>query len=298
MVEQTLREDPAAAYGKMDFATRDRYRHAVEKMARSSRLSEREVARHAIHLAQQGASRSGGDGREAHVGFYLIDKGVPQLERTAEVRLSTSDVASANERPVSVAPLCRHDRLDDGDLHRRLTGTGVCRGRGRLVTRTGRSPVTTLHKSTGGRAGELACDSVGDAACAAANGLLQGYPPESSALVVVPTMLSSVENIEELIEALEVRFLANRDDHLHFGLLTDFRDAHEETLPEDEPLLRLAQKRIEELNGKYREATRDAFFLFHRPRRWNPGERVWMGYERKRGQACGFECVSARRSAE
>ncbi len=112
----------------------------------------------------------------------------------------------------------------------------------------------------------------------------EGIPPESRALVVVPTMLSSVENIDELTEALEVRFLANRDAHLHFGLLTDFRDAHEETLPEDEPLLRLAQKRIEELNEKYREATRDAFFLFHRPRRWNPGERVWMGYERKRGK--------------
>ncbi len=112
----------------------------------------------------------------------------------------------------------------------------------------------------------------------------KGIPPESRTLVVVPTMLSSAENIEELIEALEVRFLANRDDHLHFGLLTDFRDAHEETLPEDEPLLRLAQKRIEELNEKYREATRDAFFLFHRPRRWNPRERIWMGYERKRGK--------------
>ena len=75
VVERTLSEDPAAAYGKMDFATRDRYRHEVEKMARSSRLSEREVARHAIHLAQQGAGGNGGDDREAHVGFYLIDKG-------------------------------------------------------------------------------------------------------------------------------------------------------------------------------------------------------------------------------
>ena len=112
----------------------------------------------------------------------------------------------------------------------------------------------------------------------------KGIPPESRTLVVVPTMLSSVENIEELTEALEVRFLANRDGYLHFGLLTDFRDAHEENLPEDEPLLRMVQKRIDELNEKYREATRDAFFLFHRPRRWNPGERIWMGEERKRGK--------------
>src|SRR5205823_6084003 len=69
VVERTLREDPAAAYGKMDFATRDCYRHVVEKMARSSRRSEREVARHAVHLAQQGASKNGGDDRAAHVGF-------------------------------------------------------------------------------------------------------------------------------------------------------------------------------------------------------------------------------------
>ena len=26
------------------------------------------------------------------------------------------------------------------------------------------------------------------------------------------------------------------------------------------------------------------FYLFHRPRLWNPVERVWMGYERKRGK--------------
>ena len=93
------------------------------------------------------------------------------------------------------------------------------------------------------------------------------------------------------IEALEVRFLANRDEHLYFGLLTDFRDADEETLPEDELLLRLAQKGIEELNGKYRETARDAFFLFHRPRRWNAGERVWMGYERKRGKLADLNAL-------
>ena len=112
----------------------------------------------------------------------------------------------------------------------------------------------------------------------------KGIPPESRALAVVPTMLISTQNIEELIEALEVRFLANQDKNLHFGLLTDFRDAVEETMPEDEPLLRLARQKIEELNEKYRRGKDDTFFLFHRSRRWNPQERVWMGYERKRGK--------------
>ena len=77
-----------------------------------------------------------------------------------------------------------------------------------------------------------------------------GIPPESRTLVVVPTMLAGSRNIEDLIEALEVRFLANRDDNLHFGLLTDFRDAARGDAPEDEPLLRLAARRIEDLNAK------------------------------------------------
>jgi len=62
----------------------------------------------------------------------------------------------------------------------------------------------------------------------------EGIPPESRTLVVVPTMLTSPRDIEDLVESLEVRFLANRDDNLHFGLLTDFRDASEATTPEDE----------------------------------------------------------------
>jgi cyclic beta-1,2-glucan synthetase len=112
----------------------------------------------------------------------------------------------------------------------------------------------------------------------------QGIPSELRTLVVVPTILSSPQEIEDLCESLEVRFLANRDDHLHFGLLTDFCDAVEETLPDDELLLRLARLRIEALNATYPNPEGDSFFLFHRPRRWNPRDRIWMGYERKRGK--------------
>ncbi|HEU4441621.1 MAG TPA: glycosyltransferase family 2 protein, partial [Burkholderiales bacterium] len=109
-----------------------------------------------------------------------------------------------------------------------------------------------------------------------------GIPPPSRTLVVVPAMLSGAAQIERLVEALEVRFLANRDENLHYALLTDFQDADQETLPADEALALAARDGIDALNRKYRSAER--FFLFHRPRRWNPGERRWMGYERKRGK--------------
>jgi cyclic beta-1,2-glucan synthetase len=52
-------------------------------------------------------------------------------------------------------------------------------------------------------------------------------------MVVVPTMLTSLEGVDRLLETLEIHHLANRDPHLHFALLTDFRDAPEEILPGD-----------------------------------------------------------------
>ena len=102
-------------------------------------------------------------------------------------------------------------------------------------------------------------------------------------LLFLPCLLNT-QNIEDLAEALEVRFLANQDKNLHFGLLTDFKDAAQEKLEEDDQLIQLVSKKITELNEKYPGENKDTFFLFHRPRKWNPNDRIWMGYERKRGK--------------
>ena len=78
-----------------------------------------------------------------------------------------------------------------------------------------------------------------------------GIAPEARTLVAVPTLLTDRQSVQSLIEALEVRFLANRDPLLHFALLSDFPDAAEETLPTDAPLLQLAQDGINALNRAY-----------------------------------------------
>ncbi|HYM11851.1 MAG TPA: cyclic beta 1-2 glucan synthetase, partial [Bryobacterales bacterium] len=283
-VEQTLREDPGGVYGRMDFATRDRYRHVVENIAKSSRLSEGEVARKAVELAQGGAVRNAGGPQAAHVGFYLIDKGLPRLERSVEMHVSPLEALQRLSRRFPLLLYAGTILLITVILAGSLLAKAYAGG---------------LHSWKLGLVGVLSLLCVSHLAIALVNWLATllarphllprmdfsaSIPPESRTLVVVPTMLISAQNVEDLIEALEVRFLANQDDHLHFGLLTDFRDAHQERLPEDEPLLGLARQRIEELNQKYRSATSNAFFLFHRPRRWNPRERLWMGYERKRGK--------------
>ena len=86
LVEETLRSDPADVYRSMDFATRDRYRHSVEFLARHSRLSEADVARRAIQLAADSGREKGREDRTAHVGYYLIDKGRSIMGRQVKVR--------------------------------------------------------------------------------------------------------------------------------------------------------------------------------------------------------------------
>ena len=52
-VEAILREDPAGIYPRQDFATSDRYRRAVEMIARGSKADEIEVAQRAVELARR-----------------------------------------------------------------------------------------------------------------------------------------------------------------------------------------------------------------------------------------------------
>ncbi len=281
-VEQTLAKDPGATYSDMDFTTRDRYRHVVERVARASRRTELEVAATAVRLAT--LSDNIDDGRRRHVGFYLIDAGLIQLQQALGVRSPFwGKLWVWNQKLVF---------FNYFGLILLITA-GITGG---LLFKAGQSGLS---------AGWMVLLGIVIALCAsqvavtlvnwAVSWLVtpqplprmdftNGIPSQWRTLIAVPAMLSSVAEIESLIEALEVRFLGNRDSHLHFVLLTDFNDALQEHMPEDEALIALAQERITELNKLYPRENEDIFFLMHRPRRWNAGEQRWMGYERKRGK--------------
>jgi cellobiose phosphorylase len=272
-------------YSEMDFATRDRYRHVVEQVAKHSRLAEWEVAAQAARLARHAADAKGVRERSAHVGYFLIDHGLPQLEAAAQARrLSLGEKLrrSAERHPLLVYLGAT------GSITLAVAATALFQawryGAGLWLL----APMALLVL--------LGTSHLG---VAIVNWLItlfvtprtlprmdfsEGIPRECRTLVAVPTMLTGLQGVSELIEALEVRYLASRDKHLHFALLTDWRDAPSEAMPDDDALLDRARQGIEALNEKYKEERGDIFFLFHRPRRWNPQEGVWMGYERKRGK--------------
>jgi hypothetical protein len=255
VVEKKLREDPGGLYARMDFATRDRYRHAIEEIAKGSPLPESEVARRAIQLAHEGAARAGGssgdDERTAHVGYYLIDKGRPRLERAARMRLTAGQVVRRIGRrgPLFfyLGAIAVITAALTAQLVREALGEGVD---GPMLAVL--ALLLTLASS------QLAVSMVNWLATLIVTpqplprmDFSAGLPPTSRALVVVPTLLTSPSDIAALVDALEVRFLANRDANLHFALLTDFVDASSENEPEDESLVALARQGIEALNSKY-----------------------------------------------
>jgi cyclic beta-1,2-glucan synthetase len=282
IVDRELRKDPQDVYGKMSFATRDRYRHVVEKIAKKSNSSEAEVAVKAIRLAQ--ASWNKKESRAGHVGFYLIGEGRETLERSVVMRGSISRSLRIKGRQHSV-PLYLGAILAASILITRIfTVTAHANGvRGSalaLATILALLVVTQFVVTVlNWLMTKLALPDL-----LARMDFSSGIPSELRTLIVVPTMLTSAESVAGLVEALEVRFLANRDDNVHFCLLSDFRDADRENMPEDGPLLNLAQAGIADLNRQYSRQGIDTFFLLHRARRWNAGEQLWMGYERKRGK--------------
>ncbi|WP_018130856.1 GH36-type glycosyl hydrolase domain-containing protein [Effusibacillus pohliae] len=116
----------------------------------------------------------------------------------------------------------------------------------------------------------------------------RGIPAEAATMVVIPVIWSTVEEVQELVDRLELHYLANRESNLHFALLGDFSDAEQENLPQDEPVLAAARAGIETLNRTYSRPGGPTFHLFQRRRLWNPSEGVWMGWERKRGKLAEF----------
>ncbi len=285
LVEQTLRQDPDGTYARMDFATRDHYRHVVERIARQSGAAEHDVARFALQAARDHA---GGDDGSAHVGYYLIDDGFERLRAdVAALGGGVRRVPRSLRRVPLPAYLVPIGLVTAGFAILLLTDSGA-RWR-EWGTIAALSVLATIVFS------EMAIALVNWAATLLVPprplprlDFSRGIASDARTLVVVPTLAGSRAAVDALVEGLEVRFLANRGPHLHFGLLIDPPDADQASLPGDAEVLAHAEQRIRGLNARYapehQEAGGDLFFLFQRGREWNPREGAWMARERKRGK--------------
>ena len=279
VVDQILRED--SVYARMEPASRDSYRRAVVEMAVRSRKSEAEIARQAIELARQGQCESAG--YASHVGYFLIDDGRELLRKLIGYR--SSPLGWLTERIICHASSAYLLAIEFAAF---LLTASLLLACGRSVSMAVILPLL-LVPATG-----AAIDIVNQLIALLFPprvlpklDLSKGIPDDCVTVVAVPTLLLNESQTRQMVEALEVRFLGNRDKNLHFALLTDSVDSRSGPSDED-PLIRLCSQLIERLNRKYAQQSRGAFFHFHRRQVYCASEGTWMGWERKRGKLLDF----------
>lgn len=283
-----LARDPDNIYARMDEETRAGYMTRVAHLAKHSNLSEVQVAEAAVQLASDACQASNEDDRlrcrKAHVGYYLFEEGLPELahrigyhsparEHLSRLMKGYADdvyiisilLITAFTVAALIVPIVPHNSFAWAMAALFLALLPATQGASDIVNNS----VTALLEPRA-----LPKLDFSD-----------GIPHANSTFVVVPTLLLKEQQVRELFEELEARWLANTDPNLHFGLLTDLPDS--ETRPHSEDrneLVDLAVRLTDELNAKYASEGGGAFLLLHRHRVFNRRQGVWMGWERKRGK--------------
>lgn len=283
-----LGRDPDGVYARMEEETRAGYMRRVGHLARHSNFSEVQVAEAAVQLAV--AARTAGSedprlvSRKAHVGYYLFEEGMPELSHLIGYHIPAGEqvrrlmkgyaddvyiisilLISAFTVAALIVPIVPHNSFVWSMAALFLALLPATQGASDIVNNS----VTALLEPQALPKLDFS----------------QGIPQENCTFVVVPTLLLKEQQVRELFEELEARWLANTDPNLHFGLLTDLPDSETRPLSEDRnDLVDLAVRLTNELNAKYANEGGGAFLLLHRHRVFNRRQGVWMGWERKRGK--------------
>jgi hypothetical protein len=285
--DRVLCEDPAGAYQQMDFDSRALYREQVVRIAERSDFTEMEVAQAALALARnadkQDFSNIRERARQSHIGYYLLGPGLDEL------------CLRVGFRPPFGWRVRRFLKMHPDEFY--LPGIevltfGIMSAIVLLLTSTNTSPGLILFSML------LLLLPSSQSAVQVMNYLTaallrpeilpkldfaKSIPKNCTTLVAVPALLLNEKQVRRLVKDLEVRYLGNHDPNLHFALLTDLPDS---PVPanEDDPLVDLCAGLIKELNEQYSNQNTGSFLMLHRHRVYNPREKVWMGWERKRGK--------------
>ncbi|HNY94987.1 MAG TPA: hypothetical protein PKJ88_09850, partial [Flexilinea sp.] len=338
LLEELLRKDPSGIYPRMDFKTRDHYRKEIEKLSRATGQDEIKIAETILNMAidiNQGQSDSplyfetlidknkdridcSGKNPGLHIGEIIIGNLRPQLEQKIGYRpnfktrlqrwifkhadfvylsaiflftilllgfvsaitnlpqqfnagSSLNSGTASNYRPVQWLAIILYILV--GIVPAMTVATGLINWLITLLVHPRTLPKMNFRN---------------------------GIPYSFQTLVVIPSLITSRKDIESLIQQLELHYLRNPEPGLFFALLTDFKDADQETMPEDEDLVKQTIEAIGALNRKYgpvsfsensaenseeNDSTSvSRFYFLHRKRLWNPSEGKWIGWERKRGK--------------
>jgi cyclic beta-1,2-glucan synthetase len=280
LLDAELRE--ATDFAALDFQSRDQLRTAIETLARHSGKSEHQVAVEAIDLAKSAALEND---PKSNVAYFLIGARRTELEARIGYRPTFGDSLFKLFHRLGwigiMLPVLALTMMLLGMTTAALQSAGLST-----------TAIVILVALLSIPAGEGALSFFNTIALLllkptrlAGYEYRDGIPDEARTLVVVPTLISSRDDVEETVRNIEVHYLSNVSPNIYFAILSDWPDANHERSRADDELLDFARQEVAALNRRHpTEDGADLFHLIHRRRLFNPSQGVWMGWERKRGK--------------
>lgn len=279
-VHKALSKDPTAVFQQGDFDTRNRCRTVIEHLARTTGQEELLVAEAAVRCVEQ--LQKEGNPR-ASIPFVLIAEGRQTLETKlgyhAPFFLRSKRALAERAFPVYIGSLCLTTILILFGALYSGHGYGASPGILAVIFLVFLVPASDLATSlvqwlitrltTPQKLPKLDLET--------------GIPDAFQTIVVIHQIFHDPTSIAGVIDALEVRYLANDQENIYYAVLADLPDASEPVTALDQELISHAEKLVAQLNQKYANGT-DRFLLLFRSRRWNERDAVYMGWERKRGK--------------
>ena len=294
-VENILKEDPCGTYPLMDLLSRNYYRKKLEEMSMLFNVSEIHVAKKAIELAKEAYENSQPENvHKGHVGYYIIDKGIKELEKAVGYEKNIfgkfMDFFVNHPTPVyiggiGVVALIILGFIAEYVINRTQYEISIIYPLLALLAVF--IPVLDISINTV----NWLLSHVVKPSFLPKLELKDGIPEELSTMVVIPALLPDEKRAIELIESLEVYYLANKEKNIYFALVGDYKDSAKESMPNDKKIVDAALDKVAQLNKKYCNGEKEIFYFFHRHRQYNERQNKWIGWERKRGALVEFNSM-------
>lgn len=276
-LHKILIRDPSGDYARMTPASQEHYQKQAASIARTIRLPEEAVARAALRLADRFETSP-----ENHIGFYILDDGLPLLIEHLTGREHLPWRHWHHDRGklaliqhtyfVLIFALSTFAAIFLAVFHLHYKWLAIATFP--LLFRTGKHLVDSFFVS------------VIPPTFLPRFNFSRGIPEEAAALFVIPALLKNRHTLQALLGKMETAYLSNPNSALSFCILFDYTDASDKTRSDDKVLLQETRMALAALNDRYGETDRFGFFL--RERVWSNQQRRWMGWERKRGKLLDF----------
>ncbi len=278
IVENILRDDPSGIYSQMDFNSRDYYRTKLEQLAQKYDIEEIEVASEAVKLSKENSETSKGQ----HIGYYIIGKGekdlIESLNLKMKFKLKKKQLPYIYITIISILAL-----LSFTFLFQYFIGINHSIAAAILLSLM----LSILASDFYVKLLNYFLQKIYPINFLPKLEFEKDIPSKYKTFVVIPTLITSEEHVEDIFEKMEEYYLANKSKNLYFALLGEFVDSNTEFEEKDDILIKTAKDKIKELNKKY--STSDTIFYYlQRKRQYNKKQGKWICWERKRGSLTDF----------